>query len=117
MAVSDSFLEFVLEQLDGLSAVTARRMFGGVGLYAGETFFGLIADDTLYFKVDDASVAAYVAAGTGPFRPYPDQPDAVMKGYYGVPASVLEDRDELVTWARRAVAAGSKPRRRKGRRR
>jgi hypothetical protein len=33
MAVSEDYLQYVLEQLAGLGRVTARRMFGGVGLY------------------------------------------------------------------------------------
>jgi TfoX/Sxy family transcriptional regulator of competence genes len=36
------------------------------------------------------------------FRPYPDRPEVSMR-YYEVPADVLEDRDDLVQWARRAV--------------
>src|SRR6266850_109989 len=52
MAVTDDFLQYVLEQLAGLGHVVQRRMFGGAGLYHDERFFGLIARDTLYFKVD-----------------------------------------------------------------
>ena len=28
-------------------------MFGGYGLYAGEVFFGIVANGRLYFKTDD----------------------------------------------------------------
>jgi DNA transformation protein len=38
MPVTDSFLAFVLEQLDAVGPMTAKRMFGGVGLYAGDLF-------------------------------------------------------------------------------
>ena len=38
MAVTDSFVEFVLEQLDALGPITSKRMFGGVGLYAATCF-------------------------------------------------------------------------------
>ena len=55
MAVNEDFLKYVLEQLAGLSSVTPRRMFGGVGLYHSERIFGLIFADTLYFKVDDSN--------------------------------------------------------------
>src|SRR5665811_1362967 len=47
MAVSDEFLQYVLEQLEGLGTVTVRRMFGAVGLYHGDRFFALISRDTL----------------------------------------------------------------------
>jgi TfoX/Sxy family transcriptional regulator of competence genes len=72
MAVSDSFLTFVLEQLDGVRQVTSRRMFGGAGLYSAEVFFGVLDNDRLYFKVDDTNVGDYSRAGMEPFRPYPN---------------------------------------------
>jgi len=56
MAVSASFRTFILDQLSRVvSKIRARAMFGGVGIYAGDLFFALIADDTLYFKVDDSN--------------------------------------------------------------
>jgi DNA transformation protein len=111
MAVSNGYLDHVLEQLYGLGRVTSRRMFGAVGLYCAELFFGLIADDTLYFKVDDTNRADYESRGMGQFRPYPDKPDVSMT-YYEVPVDALEDAEQLVAWARRSLvvaAAPSKP--------
>jgi DNA transformation protein and related proteins len=102
MAVSDSYLAYVLDQLTGLGRVRSRRMFGGVGLYADELFFGLISGDGLYLKVDDASRSRFVARGMGPFKPFPDKPDYVM-GYYEVPADVIEEAEELLAWARTAL--------------
>lgn len=40
----ESFAAFVLDQLAGLEGVSARRMFGGHGLYRGGDFFGIIHD-------------------------------------------------------------------------
>src|SRR5712691_822833 len=97
MRVTDGFREFVLEQLSGIASVRARAMFGGVGLYADDIFFGILASDTLYLKVDDSNRRQYEAAGATPFRPYPDK--AMTMSYYQVPARVLEDGDELTAWA------------------
>src|SRR5687767_1865425 len=102
MAVSDSFLTFVLEQLDGVRRVTHRRMFGGVGLYSDQYFFGVLDNDRFYLKVDETNVGEYKRAGMGPFQPVPGP--AVTMGYYEVPVSVLEDRDQLARWAKKAVA-------------
>ena len=102
MSVSDGYLQFVLEQLHELGWIKARRMFGGVGLYCNDVFFALIADDILRFKTGDSNRGDYIDAGMGPFRPYRDK-DTVMD-YYQVPVEVLEDRDELQLWARRAIA-------------
>ena len=108
MAVSESYLTFVLEQLDRIRDLASRRMFGGVGLYSGDLFFGLLDNDRLYLKVDHRNVDDYTRAGMAPFQPYPDQ--AMTMKYYEVPVSVLEDRDELAIWASRAVevAAGAR---------
>ena len=74
MAVTDSFVAFVLEQLDPLGPIASKRMFGGVGLYAGDLFFALIAADVLYLKGDDATRAAREKAGARRFQPFPDRP-------------------------------------------
>jgi DNA transformation protein len=104
MAVGRDYLDYVLEQLAGLSRVRPRRMFGGVGLYSDEVFFAIISDDTVYLRVDAASRADFVARGMGAFRPYADRPEISMT-YFEVPADVLEDCGSFVAWSRRAVAA------------
>jgi len=103
MAVTADFLRYVLDQLAGLGQVTPRRMFGGVGLYHEERFFGLIAGDTLYLKVNDSNRDDYEARGMGRFRPYPDKPHWSIT-YYEIPADALEDAEECAAWARRSVA-------------
>jgi len=111
MAVSESFLSFVLEQLCGVRSVSSRRMFGGVGLYSGETFFAVIDNDTLFFKVDDSTRPKYVKRRMPPFRPMPDMPP--MIGYYQVPPGVLEDTDAMTEWGKEAVEVGRTKRKRK----
>ena len=106
MPVSEGFAAFVLEQLDPLGPITSKRMFGGVGLYRDGVFFGLIAGDVLYFKVDDENRALFVSAGAKPFQPYGD--DSYSMSYYEVPADVLEDTDQLRVWARGSVAAAER---------
>jgi DNA transformation protein len=106
MAVSANFLTFVLEQLGGVRELSSRRMFGGVGLYSGETFFAVLDNDTLFFKVDDATRPAYIKRKMPPFQPMPDMPP--MMGYYQVPPGVLEDADALAKWAAEAIEVGKR---------
>jgi DNA transformation protein and related proteins len=101
LRVSQGFREFVLDQLSGVADLQAKAMFGGVGLYAGDVFFGIVAADVLYLKVGDANRAAYTRAGSTPFAPYPDRP--ASKSYYSVPAQVLEDSRALMRWAKQAI--------------
>ena len=103
MRVSGNVRDFMLDQLAGLDGLRARAMFGGVGLYAGEVFFGIVAADVLYFKVDESTRAAYEAAGSKPFKPYADR--TMTMPYYAVPIEVPESAPTLVEWARRAVGA------------
>ncbi len=104
MAVSADYLAYVLEQLARVDGVNSRRMFGGAGLYSHECFFGLIAEDTLYLRVDDANRARFTARGMGEFHPYADRPGLSMN-YYETPADVLENPEELKVWAAESVAA------------
>jgi DNA transformation protein and related proteins len=103
MAVRAQYLAYLLEQLDNVSALRSRRMFSGVGLYSGDLFFGLVHDDTLFFKTDGSNSADYIAREMPKFMPFPDRPKAVMS-YYQVPADVIEDAETLIAWARRSVA-------------
>ena len=114
MRVTDGFRAFVLEQLAGVKSVQARAMFGGVGLYADEVFFGILAADTVYLKVDDSNRGQYEAAGMTAFRPYADKP--MTMSYYQVPAGVIEDGDELAAWARASIRAALRAKSPKARR-
>jgi DNA transformation protein len=111
MPVSDDFREFVLEQLRPVARVTSKRMFGAVGLYADSVFFAIIDDDTLYYKVGDASRARYVDAGSKAFQPYGD--GSYSMSYFELPPDVLEDEERLREWTREAVDATRAAKRRK----
>ena len=102
MPVTDRFTEFVVDQLEACGPITSRRMFGGVGVYAGDLFFAILDNDLLYLKVDDSNRGDFERVGSGPFRPYGD--DSEVMQYYNVPVSILEDADALTRWATKAIA-------------
>ena len=108
LRVSASFRAFVLDQLNEAGDVLPRSMFGGVGLYCEGVFFGIIAGDVLYLKVDDTTRPDYERAGMGPFMPYPRRGGTMR--YYAVPADVLENAAELGRWARRAIRVAERGR-------
>jgi DNA transformation protein len=111
MAVTNSYLEYILERLAAVGPVTARRMFGGVGLYSGSTFFALIDNDTLYFKVNDGTRSDFESAGMEPFRPFGE--DSYAMKYYSVPEHVIESDPLLREWTSKALAAATKGKKRK----
>lgn len=107
MSVSDSYRTFVLEQLGRVTPrLRSKSMFGGLGVYAGDHFFALVDNDTLFFKVDDTNRADFIAARMKAWSPFGDGKE--MKGYYELPAELLEDPDELKPWIEKAVAVAAK---------
>ena len=106
LRVSDGFRAFVLEKLADVESLQARPMFGGIGLYSGDVFFGIVAADVLYLKVDDSNRERYESEGMPAFQPYPGKP--MSMSYYQVPARILEDGDELGAWARASVRAATR---------
>ncbi|MBI1187277.1 MAG: competence protein TfoX [Alphaproteobacteria bacterium] len=91
-----------------MGPITIRRMFGGAGVYADGLMFGLIAGEVLHLKVDDALKAALAEAGSGPFiwepQNGPRKGEKVDMGYWRLPERALDDPDEAVRWARKALA-------------
>lgn len=110
MAVSENYRAFVLEQLGRIATVTAKAMFGGVGIYSRDLFFALIAEDRLYFKVDDATRPDFERFGMEAFRPFDDEN---AMGYYEVPADVVEDANQLASWTARAIEVASRSKHKK----
>src|SRR5438552_888064 len=100
----DSFHEFVLDQLCALPEVRTRAMFGGHGLYQADRFFGILMDGRLYLKTDEQSRPGYVEQGMGPFI-YEKARRTLTINYFEVPPDILENRDDLVVWARPAIQA------------
>src|SRR6266481_980604 len=66
MVASDSFAEFLREQLAPLGRTTVRRMFGKTGVFCDGLMFAMVTDDTLYFRVDDHNRAAFKEAESYP---------------------------------------------------
>lgn len=100
MAVSKDYLEYILDQFYDWGGVYVRRLFGGAGLYRDGKMFALVADDIVYFKVDDTNREKYVLAGSSPFKPFPNRPSL---SYYDVPPEILEDPSELIEWAKECI--------------
>jgi len=116
MPVTPSYRAYVLEQLNrAVPPVRARAMFGGVGLYAADVFFALIADDALFVRADDTTRPAFESLGMPAFRPFEEH--GPVMSYYQLPEEILEDAEALRDWANRAIACARAQRRRPSKRR
>ncbi len=102
MPVSEEYVTYVFDQLESSGSITAKKMFGGAGLYLDSVFFAIIDNDTLYFKVDNSNQKDYESAGMEAFMPF-GKKSYVMR-YYEVPIDVIDDKDKLKIWADKALA-------------
>ena len=57
MATQQKFVDFILDQLQSVEEVTAKKMFGEYGVYSNGKIFGLICDDKLFIKPTNAGRA------------------------------------------------------------
>lgn len=109
MTRRSEFLEFVIEQMAGLGAITSRRMFGSHGLYCDGLFIAIISGDKLYFKADAQTQPAFAAGGLQRFG-YSARGKAVQLMYYEAPAEVFDEAQAMRDWGRRALEAAIRAR-------
>jgi DNA transformation protein len=108
MATRSEFVDYLLEQLAPLGDVSARGMFGGWGIYHEGRMFALVADDTVYFKVDDANRTDFEREGLQPFRYARTDREIAVMSYYQPPAAAIDDRELLCVWARKGIEAAAR---------
>jgi DNA transformation protein len=105
MVASDSFAEFLREQLAPVGRVTMRRMFGKTGVFCDGVMFGMVTDNMLYLRVDDLNRAAFEEAESSPPLSYEKKGCTIDLSFWRAPERLFDEPDELVTWARVALAA------------
>ena len=103
--MSAEFTDFLIEQMAGFGAVSARRMFGAAGLYHDGVMFALVADDVLYFRVDDGTRSDFEAEGLDSFSYQTRSGRNAIMSYMRAPERCLEDSDEMTSWCRKAFGA------------
>jgi DNA transformation protein len=105
MVASDTFAEFLCEQLAPLGRVTMRRMFGKSGVFCDGLMLGMVRDDTLYFRIDEHNRAAFKEAQSFPPLNYEKKGSSIDLAFWRAPERLFDEPDELVAWARAALAA------------
>jgi DNA transformation protein and related proteins len=105
MVASDGFAEFLRDQLASLGRITVRRMFGKTGVFCDGFMLGMVRDNALYFRVDDDNRAAFKEAESFPPLNYEKKGGTIDLSFWRAPERLFDEPDELVTWARAALAA------------
>ena len=105
MVASDSFAEFLREQLAPLGRLTLRRMFGKTGVFCDGFMLGMVRDNTLYFRVDDENREALKEAQAFPPLNYEKKGGSIDLAFWRAPERLFDEPDELLSWARLALGA------------
>ena len=102
--------------------VTARKMFGGHGLYAGRAMFAIVIDGVAFFKTDEENRADFESAGGQPFT-YEHNGRTTVMSFWTLPESAWANPHRFLPWAasalhaaRRTLAKRPPDRRRKSKR-
>lgn len=80
-------------------------MVGKTGVFCDGLMLAMVTQDELYFRVDDGNRAAFEEGGSFPPLNYEKQGRTVDLSFWRAPERLLDDPDELVAWARTALAA------------
>jgi DNA transformation protein len=83
--------------------VKVRRMFGGFGLFADGTMFGLAIGKVIYLKADQHTIPDFVREGLKPLTYTTRANKRVATSYWQMPDRLYDDPEELGQWAKRAL--------------
>ncbi len=106
MSPLSSFAQHAVDLLSPVGPVKARPMFGGYGLSLNGVSIGLIDEDRIYLRVDDATRGEFERAGSTPFV-YPSKKGPMtMKNYFALPEDAVDDSERAARWGKLAAEAG-----------
>ncbi len=102
------FSNYILERLSPLGDISLGRFFGGTSLKHNGTQFCMIMKNRLYFRVNKSNLDLYLERDSTPFSYLTKKGRVYVRSYYEVPADVLDDEDDLLSWAEKAIADSRK---------
>ncbi|MBB3994617.1 DNA transformation protein [Sulfitobacter undariae] len=105
MSLAAADMEFARELLSDIPDLTTRRMFGGMGIYSGDTIFALMmSDGRLMLKAAKGPFADKMAELGGEEWTYTRKNGATSAmPYWTLPDAYLDDPEEACALAREAL--------------
>lgn len=100
----------IRELFSAFGPVEVRRMFGGAGIYADGAMFALVSDGAIYLKADERNGPAFDRERLEPFTYSRRGGKRASMSYRRMPERLYDEPDELVAWARDALAAAHRGR-------
>lgn len=120
MPVSPEYKEFLEELFEPIGPIKTKSMFGVDGVFVrlpdGDMMFGLVANETLYLKVDETSRPDFEEEGKRPFVYESKNGKQDVESYYELPEALYDEPDAFAAWARKALDVAlraRKPKKRK----
>ena len=107
--MSREFVAHLTGLFASLGPLKTKPMFGGHGFYCGGVFFAFVLKDVLYLKADAQSRPRFLEAGLQPFV-WNKRPSI---NYYRAPPEALESPEAAISWAREALGAALRARKKK----
>ena len=105
MPNSADFIAHVLEMMRPSAPATSRAMFGGHGIYAGGPIIGVVVDDVLFLKTDDANRAEFTALALEPWVYVTKTGEKNSTSYFRAPDEALESPHAMRAWLHSAQGA------------
>jgi DNA transformation protein and related proteins len=115
MVASETYADFLREQLAPLGRLSLRRMFGKTGVFCDGVMFAVVTDNTLYFRIDDHNRETFKEASSFPPLNYAKKGSSIDLSFWRAPERLFDEPDELVSWARAALAAAHRVAAKRGR--
>lgn len=113
MSTDRDFVNYLLELLEPLADIAAKRMFGSYGLFRDGLMFAIVSDNTLYLKADSQTTPLFTERNLEPFT-FHKKGETISTSYYRAPEEALDNSEEMREWATLAHQAAlrvSKPKR------
>ena len=108
-------MKLFLDRMQIIGPATAKRMFGGHGIFLDGLMFALIADNELYLKADKQSTHFFEAEDLPRFSYTKSNGKEYKMSYHLAPEAFFEEADETRLWATRAFEAALRSARKKDR--
>ena len=105
---TSQYIEYVLELLEPINAISSGKFFGGQGVSCDSVQFGMIMGNSLFFVVDNSSRDKYIKMGTECFWYTKKTGKVNVKKYHEVPGELLDDPNKLLDWAEESIKIAKK---------
>jgi DNA transformation protein len=108
-AAKPEIVAYLEEVFAPLGAVDASRLFGGWQLRSAGRPFAFVVRGALYFRAEPPLRDELAAAGSRPFTYAKAKGTVTIARFMSAPEADMDDAEALVDWARKALAAPTRP--------